>query len=35
MRADGWWWRDEQLTGRTIALRMLREMLAHRLRRAA
>ena len=32
MQADGWWWRDERLTSRTIGLRMLREMIAHRLR---
>ena len=32
MQADGWWWGDESLTGRSIGLRMLREMLAQRLR---
>jgi len=31
MQADGWWWRDASLTGRSIGLRMLREMLAQRL----
>jgi len=30
MRADGWWWRDEELTDRSIGRAMLREMLAHR-----
>ena len=30
MRADGWWWRDEELTDRAIGRAMLREMLAHR-----
>ena len=32
MQADGWWWRDETLTGRAIGLRLLREMITHRLR---
>ncbi|MBU6269744.1 MAG: aminotransferase class III-fold pyridoxal phosphate-dependent enzyme [Betaproteobacteria bacterium] len=30
MRAEGWWWRDEELTDRSIGRAMLREMLAHR-----
>ena len=30
MRADGWWWRDETLTNKSINRRILREMVAQR-----
>jgi glutamate-1-semialdehyde 2,1-aminomutase len=32
MRRDGWWWSDAALTDKAIRRRILREMIAHRLR---
>jgi glutamate-1-semialdehyde 2,1-aminomutase len=33
MQADGWWWQDAALTNKSIRRGILRELLAHRLRR--
>ena len=32
MERDGWWWCDQAASSRTIKRRILREMIAHRLR---